>query len=142
VPAWLQGWHSWWYSATMWVANVPHLRILFQAHNCLMHRVPVAPQVANVIGGGPFISLTCVMAAVRVTLIPARVLRKYSYLRGLMKIACAEEGRVYPSRRNAVVPGLEVAPDKIAKAWCILRLFSPRMSLIAAIRQIAPVFAL
>jgi len=48
-------------------------------------------------------------------LIPARVLRKYRYLRGLRKIAHAEEGRVYLLRRFASVPGLEVAPDKVTK---------------------------
>jgi hypothetical protein len=49
-------------------------------------------------------------------LIPARLLRKYRHLRGLRKIAHAEEGRVYLLRRFASVSGLEVAPDKVAKA--------------------------
>jgi hypothetical protein len=49
-------------------------------------------------------------------LIPARALRKYRSLRGLLKIAHAEVGRVYLLRRIASVPGLEVAPDKVAKA--------------------------
>jgi hypothetical protein len=49
-------------------------------------------------------------------LIPARALRKYRSLRGLLKIAHAEVGRVYLLRRIARVPGLEVAPDKVAKA--------------------------
>jgi hypothetical protein len=48
-------------------------------------------------------------------LVPARLLRKYRHLRGLLRIAHAEDGRVYLLRRIAGVPGLEVAPDKVAK---------------------------